>query len=72
MSVRVRTAQMKYRQTDKGRAANSRCSKKHYYKNKQRILAKRKEKVECFFCGTQLNRQYFMRTHYDVCPYINS
>jgi len=65
------TPQMKYRQTIKGKAANSRCAKRHYYKNKERILEDRKEKVECFFCGTELNKQYFIKTHYDSCPYIN-
>ena len=40
------TPQMKYRQTIKGKAANSRCAKRHYYKNKERILKDRKEYFE--------------------------
>ena len=65
------TPQMKYRQTKKGKKANARCAKKHYYNNKQQILEKRKLKVECFFCGIVLTKQYFINNHQNVCPYIN-
>ena len=62
------TAMKKYRQTARGRAANNRCSAKYYQKNKVKILASHREKVECCFCGGFYNKQYFKRKHLLCCP----
>ena len=62
------TAMKKYRQTARGRAANNRCSAKYYQKNKVKILASHRERVECCFCGGSYNKQYFKRKHLLCCP----
>lgn len=62
------TAMKKYRQTARGRAANNRCSAKYYQKNKVKILASHRERVECCFCGGCYNKQYFKRKHLLCCP----
>jgi len=69
MSISLRNAQLKYRQTKKGREANSRCAKKHYYKNRDAILKRNKQRVKCYYCDKTYNAQYFRRVHCDVCPF---
>ena len=71
VSVSLRKAQKKYRRTANGRAANNRCASNYYYKNKQRILARNKETVECFFCGAMLSKQYYRNSHLLTCVSIN-
>jgi len=68
MSISLRNAQLKYRQTKKGREANSRCAKKHYYKNRDIILQRNKERIKCPWCDKTYNAQYFTRTHCKKCP----
>lgn len=69
MSISLRTAQLKYRQTTKGREANSRCAKKHYHKNKDFITQRNKQRVMCYYCDKTYNRQYFRRVHCGNCPF---
>ena len=61
----------KYRQTARGKEANNRCSAKYYKKNKEKILAKHRQKVECFFCGGCYNSQYFQQKHLICCPALS-
>tara|TARA_R100000734_G_scaffold16620_1_gene12728 strand:- start:579 stop:785 length:207 start_codon:yes stop_codon:yes gene_type:complete len=65
------SAMKKYRQTARGKAANNRCSAKYYKEHKAEILAKHRQKVECFFCGGWYNQQYFKRKHFLCCPALN-